>query len=147
MVSRCATATLFCGVPVTLGMATNCSTVKVKFRLSSFGFSHLDSIDRLVECGDQVPKSLRPRQSWSWRAARQERPASEDLESHAKQMQLPRNETAISFLISSSPLSLAGTRDGPGRAGPGLHTFPILVPGRVWSQLWRWKLQEILIFV
>lgn len=98
-----------------------------KFRLSSFSSatSTQQSIGSL-NAATRFPSRCGRRQSWSWRAARQERPASEDLESHAKQMQLPRDETAISFLISSSPFSLAGTWDGPGRAG--LHRFPILVP-------------------
>ena len=134
MVGRCATATLFCGVPVTVGMATNCSTVKVKFRLSSFGLlaTSTQSIGSL-NAATRFPSRCRRRQSWSWRASRQERPASEDLESHAKQMQLPRDETAIAFLISSSPLSLAGTWDGPGRAG--LDRSPILVPRKAGPSL------------
>ena len=134
MVGRCATATLFCGVPVTVGMATNCSTVKVKFRLSSFGLlaTSTQSIGSL-NAATRFPSRCRRRQSWSWRASRQERPASEDLEWHAKQMQLPRDETAIAFLISSSPLSLAGTWDGPGRAG--LDRSPILVPRKAGPSL------------
>lgn len=105
-----------------------------KFRLSSFSSatSTQQSIGSL-NAATRFPSRCGRRQSWSWRAARQERPASEDLESHAKQMQLPRDETAISFLISSSPFSLAGTWDGPGRAGPGSIDSPSLClerPGR-----------------